>query len=148
MKFTRTLLFVSFALVSSTVLAQEQFENLSRFGLQDVAEVANCVAKQVPSSLSTDFVQTYWGPPILQGSSCVSPGSVVAASTQALVRPVFLKAISYCAKRSINNDGDPWVRRVAYGTATIAAKGVQNWSSGKTLLQQYVTATVACQPKG
>lgn len=135
------------SLVAIPASAQAQFETLERFGLQDVAEAANCVSHHIPTDRSVDFVQTYWGPAIKQGNSCGSSQSATPASTQNAVRPIFLEGLSICLKRRYTSDNDPWVRRIAYGTATIAAKGVQNWSSGKTLLQQYVSATVACQPK-
>ena len=135
------------ALLSSAAVAQEQYESLEKFGLADVAEVANCVAKQIPSQLSVDFVQTYWGPTVKQGNACVQSSSVTPDDTKNRVRPIFLNGLNVCTKRRYTSDGDVWVRRVAYGTATIAAKGVRGWDSNQSLLQKYIHATVECQPK-
>lgn len=129
------------------VHAQAQFEPLARFGLQDVEKVANCVAGRVPSHLSAEFAETYWGPPMLKGRHCVISKTQVPARTIETVRPVLFDGLEVCTGRRYTSDGDPWVARVAYGAATIAAKGVHNWETGRTLLQTYVKATIECQPK-
>lgn len=116
-----------------------------RFGLEDVAQIAECASLRMGSNASMDVVATYWGPPIEHNGQCVSSSSTVSEQSRNRARSVLFPALSVCLKREVRSDADPFIRRIAYATAVIAAKGVNDWSSGKSKLSEYVNRTVACQ---
>lgn len=137
-----------FGLVLAVFMASAQAQSgvdLRRFGLEDVADAAECASRNMGSGASVDVLSTYWGPPLMYDGQCVSSYSVVDAESKRRARTSLLLALSSCRGREFKNDSDPWVRRVGYATAVIAAKGMNNWTTGKSKLSEYVERTVACQ---
>ncbi len=120
--------------------------DLNSFGLDDVAKAAHCVSEHMPSSLSSDTAQGYWGPALLVQGQCVRLDDLEENFSRDRARGAFLSALSQCTGQRQADDTLPWARRVAYGAAVIAAHGVFNYDSGASLLSQLLGRTAACPP--
>lgn len=137
---------IALVAASASALAQSSGVDWSRYGLEDVARQAECASQRMPSAASADVLAAYWGPSIEHNGRCVPSHTTVNDYSKSRARDALLPALSACTGRDIRSDSDPWVRRVGYATAIIAAKGINDWATGKNKLSEYVGRTVACQP--
>lgn len=122
--------------------------NLRDYGFDNsVIKAATCVAQRSPSELSNATAHTYWSPMTMVGGHCTNLRQSVPAEVLAKVRFRFVSELSTCTGHKYTDDGGFWVCQVADATAVIAASGVRDPLTGRSLLDKFNDGAHACAEK-